>query len=161
MPNSNNRLLELYLTYDQWKEEHDALHERLLELCRFMKWNPTNYEFHDWDDHHRKVSAKFVPFMKDWSAHLAKERQMVYPVADSFLTSGPIGPVAALEQDVNIALYYYDSYKEALEAGASAEDALYRLLQVVIIVAEHFRVEDETILPATERLMEQIEYGGS
>jgi hemerythrin-like domain-containing protein len=161
MPHTDPPLLDLYLTYDQWKEEHDALHERLLELCRYMKWNPGNYDYSDWDAHHRKVRDQFIPFMKDWQRHLAKERETVYPVAKSVICGGRMGPVAVLEQDVKIANQFYDGYLDAVRENAPAEDVLQRLLQVLMVIAEHFRVEDETILPLTERLMLEIEYGGS
>jgi hypothetical protein len=74
MSDPETSLLELYLTYDQWKEEHEAMHARLLELCRFMRWNPTNYEHNDWESHHLKVRELFIPFMKDWQRHLNRER---------------------------------------------------------------------------------------
>jgi hemerythrin-like domain-containing protein len=161
MPHTDPPLLDLYFTYDQWKEEYDALHERLLELCRYMKWNPTNYDYHDWDAHHRMVRDKFIPFMTDWRQHLARERQMIYPVAESVICGGRMGPIAVLEQDVKIADQYFEGYFEAIRDGAPAEDALDRLLQVLIIVAEHFRIEDETILPVTERLMNHERENGT
>ncbi|MCD9020686.1 hemerythrin domain-containing protein [Cohnella silvisoli] len=161
MTQQNSPLLELYLTYDQWKEEHDTLHGRLLELCRLMKWNPGNYVYPDWSTHHRKVRESFLPFMRDWQQHLAKERKMIYPIAKSAICGGPMGPVAVLEQDGRIVDQFYEAYLQATEEGASPEDALCRLLQVLMIIAEHFRVEDEIVVPATERLMDEIEYSGS
>ncbi|KIL36103.1 hypothetical protein SD71_08920 [Cohnella kolymensis] len=158
MDNSNSALLDLYLTYDQWKEEHEALYARLLELCRLMKWNPSNYEYPDWDAHHRKVRNSFIPFMLDWQRHLSKERRTIYPIAKSLTCGGRIGPVAALEQDDRIAAQFYEEYQKVTKDGTSPEDALSRLLQVLMIIAEHFRVEDETVVPATDRLMEQLEY---
>lgn len=74
MDRTESTLLDLYLTYDQWKEEHEALYARLLELCRLMKWNPSSYEQSDWEVYHCKVRKAFIPFMQDWQRHLNKER---------------------------------------------------------------------------------------
>jgi hemerythrin-like domain-containing protein len=161
MQQSNSLLLELYLTYDQWKEEHDALHARLLELCRFMRWNPDNYEYTDWESHHRKVRNLFIPFMQDWRRHLDRERKTIYPVAKNFTCGGGMGPIAVLEQDDQIATQYYEAYIQAEEEGTPPEDALSRLLQVLMVIADHFRVEDESVVPLTEKLMEEIAYSGS
>ncbi|MBB6671758.1 hemerythrin domain-containing protein [Cohnella nanjingensis] len=158
---SNPPLLEWYLSHDQWREEHEALRDRLLELCRMMKWNPANYDYPDWEAHHLAVREKFIPFMRDWLRHLAMERRTVYPVARTAICGGRIGPVSVLEQDERIAGQFYDAYLQAAGRDASPEDALSHLLQVLIIVAEHFRVEEELVMPAAERLMEEIEYSGS
>lgn len=156
-------LLELYLTYDQWKEEHDALHTRMLELCRFMRWNPANYEYNEWESHYRKVQSLFIPFMEDWKRHLEREKQTIYPVIKVFTCGGGIGPIAVLEQDDQIANQYYKAYvkAEAEGEGMPPEEALSNLLQVLMVVANHFRVEDEWIVPLTEQWMEEIEYSGS
>ncbi|WP_123040372.1 hypothetical protein [Cohnella candidum] len=154
-------LLDLVLTYDQWKEEHDSLHRRLLDLCRFMKWNPVRDEMEDWEDHHQEVRKAFIPFMLDWQRHLSREVRTIYPFAKSATCAGRIGPVGVLEQDGTIAAQYYETYLKAVEAGAPAEEALPHLLQVLMIVAEHFRIEDETVVPATEQLMNEIAYSGS
>jgi hemerythrin-like domain-containing protein len=159
MEHPESPLLELYLTYDEWKEEHDALQARLLDMCRLMKWNPGNYEHADWEAHHRKVKDYwFIPFMQDWQVHLAKERRTIYPIAKSVICGGKMGPAAVLEQDGRIAEVFYDEYIQAVREGASPEDALDRLLQVLMIIAEHFRVEDEMVVPVTEKLMKEIEY---
>ncbi|MCC3375958.1 hemerythrin domain-containing protein [Cohnella sp. REN36] len=154
-------LLTWYLSHDQWREEHEALHDRLLELCRMMKWNPANYDYPDWETHHQAVREKFIPFMRDWRNHLSMERKTLYPVTKTAICGGRIGPVSVLEQDERIAGQFYEAYLEAAEGEASPEDALSRLLQVLMIVAEHFRVEEEVVVPAAERLMEEIEYSGS
>jgi hemerythrin-like domain-containing protein len=158
---SESPLFDLFLTFDQWKDEHDALHARLLEICRFMKWNPSNYEYNDWDAHHRKVREQFLPFIHDWQDHLAKERAMVYPVAKNAICGGRMGPVAVLEQDVRIAAQFFESYQEAVTEGVPVEDALCRLLQVLMVIVEHFRLENETVLPAAERMLDEIDYYGS
>lgn len=161
MQASESPILELYLMYDQWKEEHDALHARLLDLCKYMRWNPTNYELDDWDQHHRKVKALFEPFMRDWQMHLAREIKTIYPFARSATGAGRMGPVSVLEQDGRIAEQFYREYRKAVDDGKPPEDALYRLLQVLMIVAEHFRVEDEIVVPLTEKWMDEIAYSGS
>jgi hemerythrin-like domain-containing protein len=154
MERSESPLLGLYLSYDEWKEEHNALHARLLELCRLMKWKPGNREHPDWASQHRKVKEEFIPFMQDWQRHLSRERDTIYPMAKSVICGGKMGPVAVLEQDGRIAEQFYDGYLQAVKEGASSEDTLYRLLQVLMIIAEHFRVEDETVVPAADRLMQ-------
>jgi hypothetical protein len=154
-------LLDLYFAYDGWKEEHDALHARLLELCRYMRWNPSNYDMADWGAHHRKVRNLFVPFMQDWRRHVQREKQTIYPLAKSAGGGGRMGAVTALEQDDLIAEPYYRAYEKAVADGASPEDALSLLLQVLVIVAEHFRVENEIVVPFTEKLMDEIAYIGS
>ncbi|WP_169306716.1 hemerythrin domain-containing protein [Cohnella pontilimi] len=159
MERKDSPLLELYLNYDEWKEEHDALQSRLLELCRLMKWNPGNYEHANWEAHHRKVKDLwFLPFMRDWKRHLAKERNAIYPIAQSAICGGKMGPAAVLEQDGRIAETFFQEYLDAVKSGAPPEEALALLLQVLMIVAEHFRVEDESVVPVTEKLMEEIEY---
>lgn len=157
MRQENAPLLELYLTYDQWKEEHDGLHARLTELCRHMRWNPNNYDYSDWDSHHRLVRAAFIPFMEDWQRHVQRERTTIYPFAKPAIR---IGPVSVLEEERFVKSFYED-YLRSCEDGAEPEDSLSRLMQVLLIVAEHFRIEDETILPVTEKLMEEIAYSGS
>ncbi|MFB9278610.1 hemerythrin domain-containing protein [Cohnella cellulosilytica] len=162
MPHTvNSPLYDLYMRYDQWKEEHDALYDRLLELCRLMRWNPGNFDYPFWGAHHRGVHEKFVAFMTDWKAHLSKEKQVIYPIAKSAICGGRMGPAAVLEQEDAIACQFYDAYMAAVGSGESPEECLSRLLQVLMIVAEHFRVENETVVPAAERLLEEIEYIGS
>ena len=154
-------LLELYLTYDQWKDEHDSLHARLMELCRCVRWNPNNYDFPNWDTHHRLVRAAFIPFMQEWQTHVQRERLTIYPFAESAICGSRMGPVSVLEEEDRIVEQFYEDYLRTSEEGASPEDSLTRLMQILLIVAEHFRVEDETILPITERLMEELAYSGS
>ncbi|TVY01973.1 hemerythrin domain-containing protein [Cohnella terricola] len=161
MPQSGSPLLDLYLSYDQWKEEHDALHLRLRELCNLMRWNPGNYDQPCWDSHFRKVHGMFVDFMKDWRNHLVKERKVIYPIARTAICGGKMGPSAVLEQEDAIAGQFYEAYLQGVEEGESPENCLSRLLQVLLIIAEHFRMEDETVVPAAERLMDEIEYIGS
>jgi len=156
-----SKLWQMVIAYDQWKEEHAQLYERLLELCRFMRWNPGNYEYHDWSAHHQLVREKFLPFMAAWQRHLLIEQSMIYPLTRSKLGGGRIGTAGVLEEDSRIASQYYDAYVKAVEDGVSPEEALSHLLQVLIIVAEHFRIEDETLVPAAEQLMDEIEYSGS
>lgn len=160
MERTNSPLLDLYLTYDQWKEEHQALSVRLKELCMLVNWHPGNYHYIGWDSHHREVRELFLTFMQDWQQHLNGEQQTIFPLAKSAICGGRIGPVAVLEQDGCIALQFYESYLQATADGAAAEDALHLLQQVLMIITEHFRVEDETIIPVTDRLMEEIDYNG-
>jgi hemerythrin-like domain-containing protein len=162
MPHAvNSPLYALYMRYDQWKEEHDALYGRLLELCKLMRWNPGNFDYPFWGTHHRNVHEKFIPFMNDWQAHLAREKEIIYPIAKSAICGGRMGPAAVLEQEDAIAGQFYEAYLAAVKAEESPEDCLSRLLQVLMIIAEHFRVENETVVPAAERLLEEIEYIGS
>ncbi|XID94753.1 hemerythrin domain-containing protein [Paenibacillaceae bacterium WGS1546] len=154
-------LLELYMGYDRWKEEHDALQERLRELCNLMRWNPGNFDFPYWGTHHRAVHEKFVAFMADWQSHVAHERRILYPIAKSAICGGRMGPVAVLEQEDLIAEQFFNDYMQAVENEEGPEECLSRLLQVLMIIAEHFRTENETLVPAAERLMEEIEYIGS
>ncbi|RKP52973.1 hemerythrin domain-containing protein [Cohnella endophytica] len=154
-------LLESYRSYDQWKNEHDDLYVRLLELCRLMKWNPTNYDYSDWETHHRTVRGIFVPFMREWQVHLEKERKALYPIVEAAICGGPIGPASVLEQDGRIVGQFQEQYEKAVGEGVEPEEALRLMLQVLTVVAEHFRLEDENVVPATERFMEQIEYSGS
>jgi hemerythrin-like domain-containing protein len=154
-------LFELYLRYDQWKEEHDDLHDRLRELCNLMRWNPGNFDYPFWGTHHRNVHDKFVAFMEDWQKHLAQEQEIIYPIARAAICGGRMGPAAVLEQEDAIAKQFYEAYLQAVEKVDSPEDCLSLLLQVLMIIAEHFRVEDETLVPAVERLMDEIEYIGS
>lgn len=158
-PESN--LWELYVTYDEWKEEHDSLHERLLDLCRLMKWNPHNYDQPDWTAHHLEARRLLVPFMHAWRRHLDRERGTIFPIARTLVPGGSMGPIGVLEHDSRIADQYYDAYLRAVEEGASPEESLSHLLQVLMIVHEHFRIEEDTIIPATEQLMREIEYSGS
>ncbi len=157
----NSPLYELYMRYEQWKEGHDALYDRLLELCRLMRWNPGNFDYPFWEIHHRGVHEKFVAFMDDWQKHLSKEKQIIYPFAKTAICGGKIGPAAVLEQEDAISRQFYEAYLTAVAGGESPEDCLSRLLQVLMIITEHFRVENETIVPAAERLMDSIEYIGS
>jgi len=161
MRSSEMPLLEFYRTYDQWKEEHDDLHARLIELCRFLTEKPAPDEHTDWDARHRLVRDTFLPFMEDWLRHLSRERATIYPFAQRATCGGAIGPIPVLEQDQRIVDQFYESYLIAAYRGESAEELLSRLLQVLMVIAEHFRVEDETVLPATEKLMDEIEYSGS
>lgn len=161
MTHSGSPLLDLYLSYDQWKEEHDALRDKLNKLCVKMRWNPGNFDYPYWGTHLRQVHEDFMPFMEEWQTHLDKERTIVYPIAKYSGKGGRMGQVSVLEQDDRIALQFYESYLLSLESGEPAEESLTRLLQTLIIISEHFRVEDETIVPAAERLMEEIEYIGS
>lgn len=157
---TNFPLLDLYLSYDQWKEEHQALSIRLRELCMLVSWHPGNYDFTAWDDHHREVRKLFITFMQDWQKHLYCEQQTIFPLARSAICGGAIGPVAVLEQDGSIAIQFYESYLQATADGAASEEALRLLQQVLMIINEHFRVEDENIVPVTDRLMEEIDYSG-
>ena len=158
-PESN--LWELYVTYDEWKEEHDALQDPLLHLCRLMKWNPSNYDQQDWTAHHQEARRLLVPFMKAWQRHLDRERGTIFPFARTLVPGGRMGPIGVLEHDSRIADQYYDAYLRVVEEGASPEESLSHLLQVLMIVHEHFRIEEDTIIPATEQLMREIEYSGS
>jgi hypothetical protein len=81
-------------------------------------------------------------------------------LAKSAICGGRIGPASVLEQDSSIAIQFYESYLQATADGAASEEALRLLQQVLMIITEHFRVEDENILPITDRLMEEIDYNG-
>lgn len=161
MEKSETPLLELYMSYDQWKEEHEALHARLRELSNLMRWNPGNFDYPSWGPHLHKVHVKFVSFMEVWQNHLVKERKIMYPIARFAICGGRMGPVAVLEQEAAIAGNFYDAYLQAMEQEEPPEECLSLLHQVLMIIAEHFRVEDEMLVPAAERLMDEIEYSGS
>ena len=161
MRKNENRLLGLYHHYAQWKEEHRALYARLLELRRLTRWNPSNYDHSDWESHHLMAREAFIPFMMDWQRHLDHEQQKVYPLVMSISTDGGMNPIRVLVQDGRIAEQFFESYMKAVREGASAEEALAHLAQVLSIVAEHFRIEEETIVPAAEQLMNDLEYSGS
>ncbi|MFC5406144.1 hypothetical protein [Cohnella soli] len=154
-------LLELYLTYDQWKEKHDSLYARLMELCRCMRWNPSNYECANWESHHRLVRATFIPFMEEWKKYVQQEKLTIYPFAKASIRGDESSPVTPLEEDDRLVTLFYEHYVRAYEEGATPEDSLARVMQVLLIVTEHFRIEDETILPITEKLMEDLAYSGS
>lgn len=148
-------LLELYNSYDQWKDEHDALKANLLELCRLLTWNPTNFDYADWDGFHRQIRSQFVTFFKDWELHQERERRMIHPVAKP-CAGGQWLPVAVLEKERRLAEQFFLAYLE--KAGTTAEEALISMQQVLMLLTEHFRVEEESVIPATEKLLEQIEY---
>lgn len=155
------KVLKLVNTFDRWKEEHELLHERLLELCRYMRWNPGNYEYHDWSAHHRLVREKFLPFMEAWQRHLHTERMTIYPLARSIPPERLVGIVDGPEQHCRFVARAYESYANAVAEGASPEEALSLLLEVLVLVADRFRVEEEKLLPAAEQLLVEIEYNGS
>jgi len=152
-------LVDLYLGYDQWKEQRDELRRRLQELCKLMRWNPGNFDYPYWGSHHRTVHDKFIAFMVDWQENLERNRRVLYPIAKTALCGGRMIPAAALEQEDAIAGHFYEAYLQAVNDGESPEDCLSRLHQVLLIISEHFRTEDETLVPAAERLMDEIEYG--
>lgn len=158
MTHSGSPLLDLYLSYDQWKDEHDALRDKLKQLCVKMRWNPGNFDYPYWGTHLRQVHDDFMPFMAEWRTHLATERKIVYPIAKNAGCGGRMGQATVLEQEDRIAMQFYESYLESLANGEPAAESLSRLLQVLFIISERFRVEDETIVPAAERLMDEIEY---
>ncbi|WP_276358003.1 hemerythrin domain-containing protein [Cohnella caldifontis] len=154
-------VLEMYLSYDQWKEEHDALQERLLELCRYMRRHPDRDDPVDAEIELRSAMQRFEPFMRDWLTHLQRERDTVYPFAKSLTGGGSIGPISVLEQDGRIAERFYREYRQSLEVGERAGEVLSRMLQVLVIAAEHFRIENEVVLPATEKWMDEVAYSGA
>lgn len=157
-------LLECYRTFDQIKEEHDALKKRLRELSQTIKWNPAGFEYVNCAATLRQTEETFRQFMDDLNRYLAREERVLFPVAMPY-TGGAMGPVKVLEQDYILARQFYETFLEKNERYAAtgdpkdAEEAISCLLQVLMIVSEHFRVEEDAVFPTAESLMEDIEYG--
>jgi len=154
-------LVNLYLGYDQWKERHDELRGKLGELQALMRWNPGNFDYPFWGAHHRAVHGPFVAFMADWTKLAEQNRSVIYPIARTALGGGKMGLAAALEQEEAIVNQFYESYLRAVNEGEPPEDCLSRLLQVLLILSERLRTEEETVVPTAERLLDEIEYGRS
>ncbi|WEK54875.1 MAG: hypothetical protein P0Y55_01995 [Candidatus Cohnella colombiensis] len=160
--NSAPPLLELYNGYDRWKDEYLSLRIRHRELCRLLKWNPNNFDYPDWDGFHSSIQQRFLDFFRDWEQHQQQEQRFIYPIAKSS-TGGTSLPVSVLEQESGLTQQFYEAYKEKaglLESNSNllAEEALISMLQVLLLLSEHFRVEDEFVIPIIETLLEQLEY---
>lgn len=154
-------LLDFYGGYDRWKEEHDSLQERLLDLCRYMRANPDRSRPNGWSEVHNEVRDLFLAFMKDWRRYVRLEKKIIYPVAALAGGSGEGITLSVLMQDDKLVADFFEAYLAACREGVSDEEALSRLFQSLMIIAEHFRIEDESVLPRTERIMDEIAYNGS
>lgn len=155
-------LLELYYSYDQWTEERAVLQERHRELSQLLKWNPNNFDYPDWEGFHRQIQQQFVDFFRDWDRHQECEQRMIVPIAHS-CAGGYWLPVQLLEKESLLARQFYQNYEENAGLAGSgpkqpAEQSLIMMLQVLMLLSEHFRTEEETVIPAIESLLEQVDY---
>ncbi|MFD1953445.1 hemerythrin domain-containing protein [Paenibacillus thailandensis] len=154
-------LLDFYDSYDQWKEEREALQERLRGLCRYMRLKPDRDKPNAWSELHLELREQFLAFMKDWQRYIRLERSVIYPVAARQGGTGQNGAASVLKEDDRLAAEFYEAYLSGCREGATDEEALDRMFQSLMIIAEHLRIEDETVVPQTERLMDEIAYNGS
>ncbi|MFC5700309.1 hemerythrin domain-containing protein [Cohnella faecalis] len=158
MPHSNPPMLELYREYDQWKAEHEELQVEVRLLCAYVQRKRSSFDYERWERQHEELDERFRAFMSNWHRLLNKERRAIYPIAKP-LTGGRAGPIAVLEQDGQIADLYYAEYVKLSAEGALTDETLTCLHQCLLIVSEHFRIENEVLLPVTEMLMDHIELG--
>lgn len=158
-------LLECLNTFDQVKEEHAALKTRLNDLLQMIQWDSNGSAYVECKATLDLAKDKFVAFMEDLERYLAREERTLFPVARPH-TGGAMGPVNVLVQDHVLAREFYEAFLDKNDRYAAtgeykdAEEALSYLMQMLMIVSEHFRVEEDVVFPTTERLMEDIEHNG-
>jgi len=158
-------LLECVNTFEQVKEQHAALKARLDDLLQTIEWDPNGSAYVECSAALDLAKDKFIAFMEDVERYLAREERSLFPVARP-QTGGAMGPVNVLVQDHVLAKEFFGEFLEKNRRYEltgeykDAEEALTYLMQLLMIVSEHLRVEEDVLFPTTERLMEDIEHNG-
>ncbi|MDF2651912.1 MAG: hypothetical protein K0Q73_7717 [Paenibacillus sp.] len=147
--------------YELWIEDHNKWKEKVHGFDTKLKNNPIDFQSDDWSDALRGLKQESLVLMKELDRYLEEEERSIFPAAKLY-TCGKIGPVSALEQDHLLAKHFYEMFLEQASSAAAyldrgaAEDALSCLKQVLMIVSEHFRIEEQTVFPSKERIMAEL-----
>lgn len=160
---SSHPTIEFIAAADRLSEDHIELKAKLLNLYKRMKQIVYGIDSLDWDDELNQLKSSVVLFMRDLDDHSRWEEANVFPMVALYMTTDK-GVLSMMEEDHELAKQYLQAFLsglEQLETPVSKQDARHAvayLLEAYEILSEHFTMEEELIVPLTDRILTDIDY---
>lgn len=147
---------------EQLREEHLELKKKMAGFYDVAKTAGRDETVADWSGTLRELRLNIEAFMADMDSHSLWEDQVLFPMVQEY-TGKDMGPVAVMEHEHELAkmnvqrfLDQTESLPETVGAEEAKEAASY-LLQVYVILNDHFKKEEEVLFPLAEQMLTDIE----
>ncbi|MGO4547982.1 hemerythrin domain-containing protein [Paenibacillus sp. 2TAB23] len=152
---------------DRLKEEHEHLRNQLKIFESHAK------EVILIDDTEKglqilqQLRSGLLPFMYDLEQHVEWEKQDLFPFLMSYFNREPVPTIRpslwVLEKDHQLSVSFIHSFDEAVTAIESTAvkkelaEAAAHLVQACLLLNDHFTMEEQIILPLTEKILMDLE----
>lgn len=116
----------------------------------------------------RRVKQQLISFMQELEDHTAWEADELMPLIDNYLQGKqkpvPTDSLWGGEKDRELATAYFEAFLQRLDefgtpphAGMVAE-AVDCFIQGCILLKEHFRIEEQSVIPFVEQILKDSEF---
>lgn len=153
---------ELGELFEQLTVEHEQLKKQLQTLYIRARAVGANHRVHNWHAALTSLRKEVDRFLKSLDEHSEWEEEIIFPLV--CLHSGKsISIFYVIEQEHEIAKQYIEDFLAEMDivqdhiGSVQAHELAACLLQALYILNEHFRKEEELIIPFTEKMLVDME----
>lgn len=152
-------LLVFYHAFDEVKAEHEALKERLHRLHRACR----TADEQELEACLARTENNFVRLMEDAKAYAARAERDILPVTRPRTEPGS-NAVPILDQHLEMALHYYQTYLDMKQNAESASEPRFLMERYTCMtkalgyILRYFRLEEEFVFPVSEHVMNDLTY---
>lgn len=155
-----NPVAELSDLFEKMYREHEQLKEKLNKLYLRSRAVGANHRIHNWYAALTSLRKEVDQFVEDLEAHAEWEERQIFPLV-CLHTGRSIGIFHIVEQEHEIAQLYLDDFLAEMDlvqknyiGTVQAHDLASYLLQAYYILNEHFRKEEELVMPFIDKILE-------
>lgn len=147
---------------EQLREEHAVLKEKMAGFYGIAKTVGRDPAVTDWGGTLRSLRVQIEAFMGEMELHSAWEDHILFPMVQEY-TGKDMGPVAVMEHEHELAKQNVQRFLDiigglpASVGSEEAKEAASYLLQVYVILMDHFKKEEEVLFPLAEQMLTDIE----